>query len=152
MGTPAAFMRRRASVLSPIVLMAEAGGPTKTSPAPPHGLRERRPLGEEAVAGMNCLTPGRLGSGDQLGDVEIGLGGRRGADQHGRLRRANVWGETVGFGVHGDGLKTLFVAGADDAEGDLAAGGGQAAVDPGRLPGTHPFLRPPITRYGPAQR
>src|SRR2546426_10441762 len=91
---------------------------------------------------MNRLTPGRLGSGDQLGDVEIGLGGRRGADQYGRLRRANVWGETVGFGVHGDGLEALFVGGADGAGGALAAVGGQGAFAPDPDPDPPLFFRP----------
>ena len=54
-GTPAACISSRARVFEPIASIALAGGPMNTTSASSHALRERRVLGEKAVARVDRL-------------------------------------------------------------------------------------------------
>ena len=56
-GTPASFIARIASTLSPIMRITSAVGPMNTKPDDSHALGEVGVLGQEAVAGMDA--PGR---------------------------------------------------------------------------------------------
>ena len=77
-------------------------------------------LGEEAIAGMNRLGAGRLRGGDDLADVEIGLGGLRRADRNGLVGHIDVHRVAVRLGIDRYGLDAEPARGPDDAAGDLA--------------------------------
>ena len=66
-------------VLAPHRSITSADGPTNTRPASSTRSRERRALGQEAVAGMDGVGAGGLGGGDDGVDVEVGLGDPRSA-------------------------------------------------------------------------
>ena len=89
---------------------------------------ECRILGEEAVSRVDRLGACRPDSRDDPLDVEVGLGGRGRPQPIGEVRGLRVGGLGVGIGVDGDGLDAQIAAGADDAQGDLAAVGDE---DPG---------------------
>ena len=88
------------------------------------GLAERPGEGgvfrEEAVARMDRLRAGRLGGGDDLADIEIGLGGLRRADRHGLVGHIDVQRVAVGLGIDRHGLDAEPLGRRDDAAGDLA--------------------------------
>jgi len=84
-------------------------------------LRELRVLRQEAVSGVNRLGAGHFGGGDDPGDVQIALGGRRRADAHILVREAYVERFPVRFRIHRHGLNTQLVAGPDDAKRDFTA-------------------------------
>ncbi len=90
-----------------------------------HLLGEIGILGEEAVAGVNAIGAGYLGSGDDRRNAQVGLGGGGRADAHGLVGQRHVHQVTVGSGVHRHGLDAQFLAGAQDTKGDLAAVGDQ---------------------------
>ena len=52
-GTPASSIRSRASVFEPIASIASGAGPIQVRPGVGHRARERRVLGQEAVAGVD---------------------------------------------------------------------------------------------------
>ena len=54
-------------------------------------------LAEEAVAWMDRLGAGDFGGGDYLGDVQVGLRGRGGADADFLIREAHMQGVAVGL-------------------------------------------------------
>ena len=92
---------------------------------------EARVLREEAVAGMDRVGAGDLAGGEDRGDVEVAvLGGRR-ADADALVGEADMHGVGVGGGMDGDGLDAEFLAGAQDAERDLAPVGDQDLVEHG---------------------
>jgi hypothetical protein len=66
-----------------------------------------------------------LGGRDDVGDVEVGFGGRRRADAHRFVGEADVHRVGVGGRMDRDRLDAHFVAGAVDAQRDLAAVGDQ---------------------------
>ncbi len=84
-------------------------------------LGEHRAFREKAVTGMYRVGPGPCSRVEQAIDRQVALGGRRRADGHGLVGRPHVGRRAIGRGVDGDGLESLFMAGADDAERDLAA-------------------------------
>ena len=88
-----------------------------------HGVRKGRPLGEEAVAGVDRLGPALEGSGDHGADVEVG----RHLD--GLVGLPDVRRGAVEVGVHGDRVDAEGTGRADDAAGDLATVGDQEALD-----------------------
>ena len=94
-------------------------------------LRERRVLRQEAVAGMDGLRAGALRGGQDGGDVQVRVarGGR--ADAHALVGQVHVQRMLVGRGVHGHRLDVHGAAGADDADGDLAAVGDEYLVEHG---------------------
>ena len=77
-------------------------------------------LGQEAIARMDRLGAGRLGGGDDLADVEIGLGGLRRADRNGLVGHIDMHRVAVGLGIDRDGLDAEPARRPDDAAGDLA--------------------------------
>ncbi len=83
--------------------------------------REGRLLGQEAVAGVHRLRPGRQGGGDDGRDVEVALGGDRRSDPDRTVGEADVRGVAVCVAVDGDTLDAHGSETADDAAGDLAA-------------------------------
>ena len=109
-------------------LVAEAldGGRRRPDPdqaGVDHGLGEGGVLGEEAVAGVHRIGARRARDGDDLVDVEVGVGGggavegvRLVGDPH-ELRVA------VGVGVDRHARDPGVLAGADDPHRDLAAVG-----------------------------
>ena len=71
------------------------------------GLGEVAVLGEEAVAGVHRVGTGLLGGGDDLLDVEVGVG-RGGAVEGVRLvGQPHEQGVPVGVGVHRDAARCL---------------------------------------------
>ena len=94
-------------------------------------------LREEAVAGVDRIALGDFGRRDDVGDVEIRVGGRRRADAHRMVGEAHMHRVGIGGGVHRDRLDPHFMRRAVDAQGDLAAIGDQDAFD------THGFRRSP---------
>ena len=92
-------------------------------------LGELRVLGEEAVAGVDGVGVDDLGRRDDVGDVEVGFGRRRRADADGLVGEADVHRVGVGGRMDRDGLDAHLVAGAVDAERDLAAVGDQQLLD-----------------------
>ena len=86
-------------------------------------------LGQEAVAGMDGVSPGYLARGHQARDVEVAFRRRRRADADAFIRQAHVHGVRVGRGMHGDRSDADFSAGAQYSERDLAAIGDQHLVE-----------------------
>ena len=99
-----------------------------------HRVRERRALGEEPVPGMDRLAAGGTRRFDQAAHVQVGIDRGRRPDRDRELRGAYVRRQTIRLGIDGDRLQPLFVTGADDAEGDLAAVGDEHAGDVGHQP------------------
>ena len=88
-------------------------------------LRELGVLRQEAVAGMDRVGMDDLGRRDDVGDVEIGFGRGRRPDADGFVGKPDVHRVGVGGRMDRDGLDAHFVAGAVDAQRDLAAVGDQ---------------------------
>src|SRR3990172_7201047 len=128
-GTPAAAMSRRASVLSPIALIASGEGPMNTRPARRPRLGEPPVLGEEAVAGMHRVGATLARGFEDALDVEIALARRRRADRHGPVGVTHVERVVVRLRVHRDRLDAELAAGADHAPRDLSPVGDQDRPD-----------------------
>ena len=92
-------------------------------------LGEARVLRQEAVAGMDRVGAGDLAGGEQARNVEIALRRRRRADADALVGEAHVHGVGVGGRMHGDGRDAELLAGALDAQRDLAAVGDQDLVE-----------------------
>ena len=88
-------------------------------------LGEGGPLAEEAVAGMDRLGARVHGGLHDPLEVQVGLGRRGAADVDGLAGVTGVDGVAVGVGVDGDGGDVQLVAGAHDANRDLASIGDQ---------------------------
>ena len=97
-------------------------------------------LRQEAVAGMHGVGAGDLAGGENIGDVEIAVFRRRRADADALVGKTHVHGVGVGGGMHGDGRNAEFLAGAQDAQRDLAAIGDQDFIEHRVGPGV------PVTR------
>ena len=106
-------------------LSQDAGGGTdEGDPRLLTGAGKLSVLAEEAVAGMDGIHVAPLGQIDDGGDVQIGAqGGLVLADQIGLVRTGAE--QTVGvlIGIDGHGVQAQIVAGAEHADGDLAAVG-----------------------------
>src|SRR5207249_5297020 len=63
-----------------------------------HRLGERRPLGEEPVAGVERLAFRRPGGGDELRDTEVRFGRRRGAEDR-KSTRLNSSHVSISYAV-----------------------------------------------------
>ena len=83
--------------------------------------RERRVLGQEAVAGMHGLGTRSLHGVDQLVDRQVALVGRAGTQQERLVGALHVGRVTIELGVDRDGRDPELLARSDDANGDLAA-------------------------------
>ena len=86
---------------------------------------EGRPLGQEAIAGMDGVGTGRKGRLDHQVDPQVALGRWWRPEPDGEIGLADVHRTGVGVAVHGDRLHAHLVAGADDPDGDLPAVGDQ---------------------------
>ena len=128
-GRPSLAAVRLASILSPIVRICSGLGPTQMmswlSTISANCAFSR----EEAVAGVDRVGVDDLGGRDDVGDVEIGFGRRRRADADGLVGEADVHRVGVGGRMDRDGLDAHLVAGAVDAQRDLAAVGDQQLLD-----------------------
>ena len=80
-------------------------------------------LREETVTRVDGVGPTGDGGRDDVRDREVRLGGRRVADADGLVGELDVEAVLVGGGVDRDGGEAELLAGADDADGDLAAVG-----------------------------
>ena len=70
-------------------------------------------------------APGDERGGDDVGDVEVAAGRRRGADAEALVGQLHGQRVGVGLGMDHDRADAELTAGADDAQGDLAAVGDQ---------------------------
>ena len=124
-GTPAACISSRAFVFEPIASIALAGRADEDDPGVLAGLRERRVLGEEAVAGVDRLGARALGDVEDLLDAQVVLRGRPLAEVVGLVGALDVQRVAVELGVDGDERDAELLQRAHDADGDLAAVGDQ---------------------------
>jgi hypothetical protein len=85
------------------------------------GLGELGVLGEETVAGMDCVGPRDLGRGDDARDAEVRLARRRGTDADVVVGETDMERLAVGLGIHGHGLNAQLPTRADDPQRDFAA-------------------------------
>jgi hypothetical protein len=92
-------------------------------------LGELRVFRQEAVARMDRVGVRDLGGRDDVRDVEVGFRGRGRPDAHRLVGEAHVHGVGIGGGMHRHGADAHFVAGAVDAQRDLAAIGDQHLFD-----------------------
>ena len=128
-GTPAACIRRRASVLSPMARMASGVGPTKISPARGTGLGEAPVLGEKAISGMDACAPDASAAATIAVDGQITFAGGRRAEAAPPRRLRARGGTGIGFRVHGDGAQPKGSAGAEDPAGDRPPVGDQDRLE-----------------------
>ena len=84
-------------------------------------MREGGVLGEEPVAGMDGIGVHLPCGREQRVLVQIRLERGRRADRDRPVRGERVRRAAVGLGIHGHGLEAGLVAGARDADRDLAA-------------------------------
>ena len=84
-------------------------------------VREVGILREEPIAGVDRITARALRYSDDPRGVEVALAGRRGADRVRRVGGADVQRVAVDIAVDRGRADAEIVAGADDAERDLAA-------------------------------
>ena len=103
--------------------MTFADGPTSVSPAASTASRERGPLREEAVAGVDRVGADGLRRGHDGVDVEVGL------DPDRVVGRPDVRGRDVEVGVDRDAAQPEGAAAAHHPERDLAAVGDQDGVE-----------------------
>ena len=97
-------------------------------------------FGEKAVARMNGVRIGNLGRADDAVDLEIALRTRGRADANGLVSKLDMEGLDVGLRVNGDAADAEFLAGADDAQGDLAAVGNEETLDHVRSAAQEPLI------------
>ena len=95
--------------------------------------RELRVLGQEAPARVDGVAAGRDARGDERGDLEVALGGRRRPDVDGAVGELDVERVAVGRRVDSDGLEPFVATRPDDPDGDLAAVGDQHPPHAGTL-------------------
>ena len=92
-------------------------------------LGELGVFAEEAIAGMDRVGVGDLGRRDDVGDVEIAVLGRRRADADRFVGQPDVHRIGVGGRMDRDRLDAHLMAGAMDAQRNLAAVGDQQFLD-----------------------
>ena len=119
-GTPAAAIRRRASVFSPMVADDFGRRPDEHQARLPARLGEAPVLGQEAVTRMHRLGAAGPGGLHETVDRQVALDGGRRAQVHGPVGGPDVGRVRVGVRVHGHRPDPEAPAGADDPERDLA--------------------------------
>ena len=103
---------------------------------------------------MDGLGTGDLGRGDEVGYLEIALGAAGLADTDRLVGVLDVQRLPVRGGVHGHALDAQFLAGAHDAQGDLAAVADQDLLEHGgttvlvRVHAGYLRRRDPVIRIG----
>ena len=85
-------------------------------------------LRKEAVAGVNRLDVADLGGADHAVDLEVAVGGFRGADAEGLVGGLQIGRAAIRLAEDRHGLDPQLAAGADDPQGDLTAIGHQNAL------------------------
>jgi hypothetical protein len=85
------------------------------------GLGETLALGEEAIAGMNCIRPGRLARRNDLVRDQIGLRSGRRADVNRLVRHQHMRRARVSVRIYRNGRDAHLPRGADDTASDFAA-------------------------------
>ena len=128
-GTPVAFMTARARSFNPIRRITSGGGPDELDAGDLAHFGEIGVLAQEAVAGVDGVHVGDLGGADDRRDVQIAQRALGRTDADGLVGEAHVQAVAVGLRVDGDGPDAQVLAGADDAEGDLAAVGDQNLLE-----------------------
>ena len=104
-------------------------GADERDPGLLQGAGEVDVLAQEAVARVHGLGAGVAAGLDDGLDLEVALGGGRGADPHGDVGLAHVPGAGVGVGIDGDRADAQGAQGADHAAGDLAAVGDEHGAE-----------------------
>ena len=105
------------------------------------GPGEVRVLGQEAVARMDGVHLPPLGQVDDGGNVQIGpQGGLVVADEVGLVGTGTEQAVDILVGVHGHGVESQVVAGAEHPDGDLATVGHQYLVEYTLCHLIHPFF------------
>ena len=121
-GMPAFCARRRAAVLSPSRSSSSALGPDEGDAGALAGARQRRILGEEAVARMDRVHVLLAGQGNDALHVQVGFHRAFAfADQVGFVGLEAVQGQAVFLGIDGHGAQAQFIGRAQDANRDFAA-------------------------------
>ena len=102
-----------------------AAGADKGEAGGGHGIGKGRIFGEKAVARMDGFAAVLQRNLDDLVPAQVGLGGGRRPDQRGGVGQRHM--QAVGVGLRIDRHRTNphLLAGADDADGNLAAVGNQ---------------------------
>ena len=122
---------RRPATLSPRLRCISAGGADEGDAGLLAGVGEVGVLGQEAVPGVDGVDPDAPGQLDDLVDAQVGVDGLLAlADQVGLVGLVAVQGEPVLLRVDGDRGDAQLGAGAEDADGDLAAVGGHNFSEP----------------------
>src|SRR5262249_2778176 len=101
--------------------------------------RECLALGQEAIARMHRLGPGRPAGFDDLVDLKVALCGGGGGDGGGVLPHLHVHSGPGGVGIDRDGRNLHAASGLDDAARDLAAVGDQNALEHPHSRSTRPL-------------
>ena len=97
------------------------GRPDELEVAAPADLGELGVLAQEAVAGVNRLDVGHLGSRDDPGNVQITVGAGGLADADGAIGKLQVGRVAVGLGIDRDDLDAQLLAGANHSQRDFTA-------------------------------
>ena len=104
-----------------------------------HHLGEAGILAEEAIAGVDRLGAGDGGGGEDGSDIQVAVPRRRRADADALVGQAHMHGGGIGGGMHRHRADAHLLAGAMDAERDLAAIGDQHLLE--HRNGTGPPIR-----------
>ena len=88
-------------------------------------LGELGVLAQKAIAGMDGLRAGGLGSGDDHIGQQITLAAGRRANAHRLVGQRHMARVFVGIGIHGNGGNAHLAGGGNDAAGDFASVGDQ---------------------------
>src|SRR5262249_32674100 len=78
-------------------------------------------LREEAIAGVDCLTPSDKGGADEIGDAEIAFTAWARADADALVRQPHRQRVAVGLRIGDDRLDTKLAARAQHTQRDLTA-------------------------------
>ncbi len=100
-------------------------GPMNTNPASWHAWAKSRVLAEKSVAGMDGVDLVTARGVEYPLDVQVALGGRRGADMRGFIGLADMQRRAVRIRINGNRTNTHFAESADNAKRDFAAVGDQ---------------------------
>ncbi len=111
--------------------MASGFGTDELDVAALADLGEMGVLGQKAVAGMDRIDIADFGRADDAIDLEITFLTGGFTDTDGLIRQLDVEGIDVRLGIDGQRLDPEFLAGADDAQRDLAAIGDEDLVKHG---------------------
>ena len=92
-------------------------------------LGEPGVLGQKAVARVHRIRAGDLAGGEQRGNVQVGILGRRRTDADALVGEPHVHGVVVGGRMHGHGGDAELLASAQNSERDLAAVGDEDLIE-----------------------